>query len=116
MKKVFKDLLAATIMTRDFDVKLVTATGKEIVLYRDRLYVIEEKESSTEWNFFSEKWAYIHEDSLPIFEPMVGDKDEDGYIWDGEKWIRDNRHFRLYSTTAKRDGKAFFTPMEQTDE
>jgi hypothetical protein len=54
---------------------------------------------------------YVLPCSLPLLEPQVGDRDGDGFVWDGGKW---QCPFRLpesrESRTTWRGGKPFFWP------
>ncbi len=72
--------------------------------------------------------VYIHPRSLPVFEPQNGDKDEDGYIYDGKKkvWFSPLIYIdwevgkqaglkRPEGRTARRNGKAFFMPEAEAD-
>lgn len=59
---------------------------------------------------------YVHPESLPLFEPMEGDKDEDGYVFDGKVWSRGQlvrSKLPEDSTTAKRNNKPFFMPERE---
>ena len=74
---------------------------------------------------YAGEYYYVHPNSEHFLEPQEGDKDEDGFIFseklqawerrytdsDGEQTI--DAMLPHQSVTAKRNGKAFFTPERE---
>lgn len=117
MSKLFyTDPLKAAWMAREFGVKFISHGGADLIYNGgDDFSVID-----CPRGHYVGEYYHVSPDSLPIFEPKVGDKDEDGYVYEEKKlaWLRkdglyDNDPvygYRHTSEIAKRDNKPFFMP------
>lgn len=139
-KLYYTDPLAAAIMARDFGVELYSNHTDEQMDEYDK----SEPQRSFRWfdSCLTDGWMhdvemvsdairfiedasdkiYVYPDNYDIFQPKVGDKDEDGFRFEGGAWVR----FEMNGTkrilmanesyTAKRNNKPFFTPLEEENE
>ena len=130
MSKYYDDALQAAYMCKEFGIKYENNAG--YIKKGEPFSIIKFLGLYPEQGGFGLQIArdircryYIHEDSLPIFEPMVGDittqdgLKEVGAIVDGVVYDANYDGCIIYKFDAwkiiQRDNKAFFTPMEQTD-
>ena len=103
-KLYYTDPLAAAYMSREFGIKIY-ANQKCTCSYEQPRDIAGDVP-----NF------YIHPDDCHIFEPQVGDKDEDGFRFENGAWVRIEMNGYIIiidadeSDTARRNNKPFFWP------
>lgn len=112
-KMYYTDPLKAAWMAREFGVKLQDVHGK----------TISELDSIQRYCNYGFT-LYIHPDSYSIFEPVEGDKDEDGWIFDWDTddngrvawWSRGTEYvLPTYKQIARRNNTAFFMPEVENE-
>jgi len=139
----YSDPIAAIHMAKEFGVKYLTPSDWYVDPKKGHLLVSWETDwtSIREYIIIYDVWQghgiegfnakfpeisylkfYIHPDSLDIYQPKVGDKDEDGY--EVVSSIVMSGHFDRHRTlsedlknfkTARRNNKPFFWPEREDD-
>ena len=104
-KLYYTDGYKAAIMMRDYLVRLQRADGSAVPTL----------EHAVKMTSLGQE-AYIHPESLHIFEPVDGDVDKEGYTYYvceeyGGYWYQGDDD-KDESQTAMRGGEHFFTPEE----
>ena len=109
----YTDPLAAAWMAKNFGMRLRPDC------YGERPLLLGEDVTRFEHPRFGGKF-YIHTDSLPVLEPMIGDKDADGLVYrmcgyhDKLSWVdRYDNFCHEESRTSIREGKPFMWPESE---
>lgn len=115
----YDDLIAGTYMAREFGVEYTLAE------YEEPVCKIRFDSSIQNIGIQGPTVLYVHPDSYSIFEPMVGDKDEDGWAYNDkiEAWERlsyvDEDYGEIWNArdpkdcqTARRNNSPFFWPKK----
>jgi hypothetical protein len=102
----YADALAAAWMAKHFGMEFIfeNPSGGGVLDYQSFRSVLD-------WYEDNVKRFYLRPDSRRLLEPQPGDRDADGFLWDGVRW---QCQFRLLqsdsSRTASRNGIPFMWP------
>ena len=117
MKLYYTDPLISAYMAREFGVEILIENPHWITNKDEDAYIF-----TSDFQLVLDGWfnGCISDDSLHIFEPMVGDLgiDREGnpsYFDKTQAWIgyHDNRYALYPVEIIRRNGKHFFTPKRE---